>query len=314
MSAEKKSEKRTSSELVREFTVPTDWAEAMHSKGHLRLSPEKIHQLKGRATVKLPADLLAPLLQPAAKKSPIQWIEPLDAVHWLAPKVGGDAEAKSVIAERLRDGAIECTFVWTSRGPDIGPVTSRRPAYPDQVAGVQGPAWVSPIEPDGERLRLGLAFWGLSDSWEDDLQLWNWRDGVFVARWHSAVPASSDAPRDHPVLQMKTRMVVSGIRFNLRDIEKISESKVVNAVKRGRTGPRPKQFYFAPVMSRLESEILDGTISRFGALNRRGTQTNLEKEIAGAVTDADGAEPSESTVRRLAQELMKFWRAHSQDA
>ncbi len=110
-----------------EIIVPTDWAEAQLAKRALRLTSEQIDALEGNSTIKLPASLVNPLFGAPIDNSAIEWIEPIDAVHLLAPKLGGDAAAKLAIAERLRDGAIKCTCVWMSEGLDIGPITSLRP-------------------------------------------------------------------------------------------------------------------------------------------------------------------------------------------
>ena len=112
---------------------------------------------------------------------------------------------------------------------------------------------------------------------------------------------------------------VSSIRplLSINDAESIVETRPsseeaagVTKIEANKVGPKKKKFNYAPVLAKLQSEILSGAISRLGEVSGYGVQAKLEREIAYDLTDKDGLEPSESTVRRRAQELMKAWEQH----
>lgn len=205
-----------------EIIVPTEVIEAMMAKGQLQLSSEQIDQLEVESEIRLPRELWDAANPPTERKPPIEWIEPLDAVHWLSTKLGSDAAAKSAIVERLRDGAIQCTDVWMSMGPDIGPVTDRRPNYPRCSDGGHQTCWVTPVHRGKGPVKLGGAFWAHSDDWEADVKRWDWYGGVFVTSTNQHVLVSADGiPAQEIKSSERIRMVASGVRFSRADIEKI---------------------------------------------------------------------------------------------
>jgi len=305
-------------DMPTEIIVPSEWAEAMFAKGQLMLTPDQIDLLENNSTISLPRELVEAANPPRVRKNQVEWINPIDAVHWLSPKIGGDAAAKSTIVERLRDGAIECSFVWMSVGPDIGPISNKRPNYPIIGAKSGTGSWVTPIHRGKGPIILGWAIWHYSDDWDADLNRWNWREGVLVA---SSYPTSAVVVDGVPINELKMkarkRMVVSGVRFSRDDIAKIFggneavfEEARSSSTNRGRKGPRRKKFNYGPVLAQLQSEILSGAISRLGHFDEYGAQASLESEITEKLTRPDGSIPAESTVRRRAVELMVLWRQH----
>ena len=148
-------------ELPTEIIVSTHWAETQMARGLLSLTPKQIKKLEGNPTISLPADLVNTVIGPPKQKTPVEWLDPIEAVHWLSSRIGGDAVAKSAIAQRLRDGAIECSMTWMSEGPDVGPISHERPRFP--VIGsepIRGP-WVTPIHRGRAPHMLGggVCFW-----------------------------------------------------------------------------------------------------------------------------------------------------------
>jgi hypothetical protein len=296
----------------------------MVAKGKLTLTPAQFDLLTGSDDIELPADLINAVTGPPKSNQTREWIEPLDAVHWLSSKLGSDCAAKSAIAERLRDGAIVCCHVWMSKGPDMGPVSNKRPKYPVRGTEHSFPPWVSPVQLGEGLAMLGGEFWSYSDDWDADLKRWDWRSGVFVAsREEMTVVTVDGIPTRQMKSGLRTRMVVSGIRFNKEDIDKIvggedpKQSAGRDSAKpvsrkppnRGRTTPRRKKFDYGLVLARLESEIDSGEISVLGNVEDYGMQAQLEKRIIRELTDGDES-PSESTARRRAAKLMAIWREH----
>ena len=219
------SEQSTQSEddVPSEVIVPSDWAETMYSKGQLSLSDEQVGRLGNADTILLPRELMEAFKTPKEGRRPTEWIEPLDAVHLLAPHVGGDANAKSAIAERLRDGVIECHHVWLSEGPDLGPLSTRRPQVTGSLGAPNPAFWVLPSVPKFEDRRLGGAFWNYSDRWEKDIGRWDWPSGLFVASRDGNLQVTVDGlPIGRTVKRRRIRMVVSGIRFHRADIEALA--------------------------------------------------------------------------------------------
>lgn len=314
----KKTNTPAEDERPAEIIVSTHWAEAQMAKGLINLTPKQIKKLERNATISLPADMVIPIVGPPELKTPVVWIDPIDAVHLLSHRMGGDAAAKSAIAERFRDGAIKCSLVWMSEGPDVGPVSHERPRFPVLSSKPSYGSWVSRIHKGPTPLILGDAFLRYSDDWEADLQRWDWKSGLFILSYQPVSTLWIDGVlADATKAKFRNRIVMSGIRFNSADIKRIVESENPNfSIKaggtrtRGRSGPRQKKFDYGPVLARLQSEILTGEIDRLGGSEDFGVQAKLEREIVRELTDDDGLEPSETTVRRIAKKLIEMWRQH----
>ncbi len=313
-----KADTRAEDELPTEIIVSTAWAETQIARGLLSLTSEQIKKLEGNTTISLPADLVSSISGPPKKRTPVEWIEPIDAVHWLSHRIGGDAPAKSAIAQRLRDGAIECSMVWMSEGPDVGPISNQRPRFPVIGSKPNLTSWVTPIHQGPTPLKLGGAFLGRSDDWEADQKRWDWQNAIFIFSYQPVSTFWIDGVLlDTIKSKFRHRIVVSGIRFNSDDVKRMVESENPNSStnagqtkKRGRSGPRPKKFNYGPVLARLQSEIITGEIAQLGGAGDFGVQAELERKITRALTDNDGLEPSESTVRRHAKKLIEMWKQH----
>ena len=298
----------------------------MLARGLLKLSPAQIDQLSKSSIIGLPVEMM-PAAKPKEPIPPDGWIDPIDAVHWLAPHVGGDANAKLAIAERLRDGAIGCSVTWMSMGPDIGPFSNRRPNFPTMGPDAKLGPWASAVNSGGNPIMIGRAFWNFSDNWDADLKRWNWRAGLFVASCEDKTLIFADGvPLGEESDGSRRRMVVSGIRFSHRDIAKMvgiegssvlalshatsGQKKAEEGGARGRTGPRLKKHLWVKILSQLESEILTDGINKFGDPFVGGTQAQLEKYIQDQFSEISDRIPSESTVRRKVQPVMSHWREH----
>lgn len=313
----KRSATGKSDSTVDGYILDSGTAETLWARGEIDLTDRQIAELSTQPTIAL-APEQAPKFKPKNRKMPVEWLKPLEAVHWLSPYVGGDANAKLAIAERLKDGVIECAAVWLCESLDKGPLPTRRPTVASDPA-IPGTAYqISPPTPRASEIRLGGAFYSFSDDWEGDLKRWNWRSGIFVTS--NKRGAKVQVVKEIGVSQTTlapARMVAFGVRFSREDVEKISkpasssgasssESPEAKPRKRGRTGPRPKKHLLSAILARLESEILSGEIRRFGNVAEVGVQSAIEREIENSFPPDE--RPSESTIRRKVVKLMAAWR------
>lgn len=316
-------------EAASEVVVSSELAEELLAHGRLKLSPKQIEQLSASPTIRLPVETMELLRQPKVRQSPIEWMTPIEAVHHLAPHLGGDAAAKSAIVERLRDQAIACPMTWMSMGPDIGPLDGRRPKFPVLGLGEENGPWVTAINPGHKPLMMGGVFWDFSENIEEDAKRWNWRSGIFVSSREDKIIFSEDSiPIRMLNLRSRHRFVVSGVRFSREDILKIIDSGVsisssLNPInsgekekksgRRGKTGPRLKGAMWVRVLTELEREILACGVEKFGNPRVAGTQSQVETYVQRRFAEISDKIPSESTIRRRIQGVMKDWRATFSD-
>lgn len=130
------------------------------------------------------------------------WIDPLDAVHILSSRVGGDAVAKKAILERLKDCAIETTAKWFAMAVDVGrPYVDPVVSFEYEVSETQPRLSSSQYKElfferamptvSTSRFGDGLAFMAdRGDSvggalWaavnKSDFKRWDWKHGLFLA-------------------------------------------------------------------------------------------------------------------------------------
>lgn len=282
------SKSRKKSELPSIVTVPSSWAVTQYGKGRLQLSPAQIKQLETSDTIKIPRKQFEDVSAPLPPKSPIEWIEPLDAVHWLAARMGSDVAAKTAIAERLRDGAVDCSHVWMSEGPDIGPVSDSRPKFPVPSSGETRSPRVTPIRDGKNPSKTGNAFWLYSDNWDADLKRWNWSTGLFVVSRNDISTLSVDGiPKEELKSEVRSRMIAAGVRFDRKDIEKIGypesrldapteiQSETSQPNRKGVGGAPPKVEHWTAFWQAIIQISQDGRLNKSSFQSR----TELRQEI-----------------------------------
>jgi hypothetical protein len=205
--------------------------ERMHARGEITLTDEQLNQLDGRPYIDMPVGYDG---RPPASNRPVvvEWIDPLTAVHMLAPNFGGDAKAKLAIIERLKDHAIQCTMTWLCIQPDIGPLPRRRPQQSDAPQGPHEAREVSKVERNPTGTRLGGALWHNIEDVERDSARWSWNEGLFVASYpiSRSVDTGERAAGVVQITERRERMVASGVRFNKHDIERMLPTKGSNDV------------------------------------------------------------------------------------
>jgi len=215
--------KRSRAAEPAEVIVNAEYVEELVAKGVVKLSKEQLSKMAAGGQISLPVDVMAPVMKSARSREAIEWIDPVDAVHMLAPYVGGDAKAKSVIGERLRDGAVECSCLWLAQEPDVGPLPTRRPGPHLPAGEATSIKWSTPINTDTNVPVLGGFMWSYSDDWERDFRRWQWASGTFVASAKQAVTAHDQSGALVGKGRSALRMVAKGVRFNRAHILRIIE-------------------------------------------------------------------------------------------
>jgi hypothetical protein len=142
-------------------------------------------------------------------------------------------------------------------------------------------------------------------------KLWDWENGVF-ASIHAPDPTLSQREGENYWFRRAQRRLVSwDVMFKRSDINLIVDvaQDIYGEIKRNPRKIIPKyKWKNSPIFAKLAREITDGSISRLGDIDDRGTQASIEREILNAVFEEHKGYPSESTARLEAQKLMDAWR------
>lgn len=305
-------------------------AEMMYARGEISLTKTQVAQLASQPTIALTPDQ-APDFKPKVRAQPVEWMTALDAVHWLSPHVGGDAQAKRAIAERLKDGALECSCVWLAESLDVGELPTRRPTVSKEMK--VGTAFrIAPPTPLPSEIRLGGMMFSFSDNWERDLDRWKWDSGTIVtSNQHGAKLETVDEEGQARIVMAPARMVAFGVRFLREDIERIAGPAAADSSKqadvtarkrpsRGKSGSQPRKKRNAraafpreiiagehALMEELLGKVRDGSISEFGPRTVRGTQARIKRHIILRLTQPDGEELSWSSAHRRVTIIMNAW-------
>lgn len=170
-----------------------------------------------------------------------EWVSTLEAVHLIAPRVGGDKAAKKAIVERLRDCSIQARAWWVAQAIDIG-----RP-YVEPVLSVEWNDGEQPPEmtsSDWQQMRrskskpvisqtrvgdaqafdvrenpmLGCAFW--RDMKKADLRRWDWTSGFCLASYPAGTVFTQCEIENYQ--RWPIRMFALGVEFSKSDIKKIA--------------------------------------------------------------------------------------------
>ena len=266
------------------------------------------------------------------------WMSPSDAVKLLSPLVGGDAAAKALIAERLRDGALLATAGFMAESADIGPiahvVTDRQrerlvqefasegaeieidsnfPQVSETHVGTRYAYWID--NPGIKRVIIGGAFWRGSFDWQKDLSRWQWGEGTFVVSCPTAIQGKQLPPNVPLSARFPKRLVAYGVEFPQPEISKIvnsfslrqpntSANQPVHPCKPQRRAPR--KFDWEDMLLELVA------LSHVKGLNKEfvkefdmsGWQQSLEGWISQYFIDLD-IDVGDSVVRNHAQKIVK---------
>jgi hypothetical protein len=201
--------------------ISSPMLEKMYNSGEIKLTDEELAQLDGRPMVTMSSDYESrmPKTEPLG---PLEWIEPLEAVDWLAPRLGGEAQAKSAILGRLIDGRIHCTCIWTCEQPDIGPLPQLRPREVSNPSKSDQAFYVSELSTPSSVTLLGGAMWNRGEHWDEDQKRFKWAEGLFVSSFDNGVMVTSNTEDgDSQGRLLRGRIVAYGVRFNRANVEAI---------------------------------------------------------------------------------------------
>jgi hypothetical protein len=245
-----------------------------------------------------------------------EWIGPLQAVHLLSPKIGGDSKAKAAIAERLKDNAVLATAWWMAEGVDVG-LPYREPALIKEIRqGDEAPTWsVSEVQTlrqtgtmptvsltkagdgmafriwDGandDRLILGGHFWGAVR--KNDIERWDWANGFFITscppgEWKSA-EVMNNLNEKFP-----RRTFALGVRFRRADIESMLGEPAFSA---------PPLKPVQSTRGAKQSESWPHWVAMLTVLIHEGetfsSARSLVRKVADRLNDAGLPHPSDNTV------------------
>lgn len=193
------------------------------------------------------------------------WMAAIDAVHLIAPTVGGDEKAKKAIFERLIDGAIPARARWAAMGIDLGqPYVMSSLVLDGEDGSPSNPKdalqkLLEKTKPTVAQNRIGdgLAF-SVNGSCKlprgfwlhakpRDLKRWDWANGFVIVKhdpgkWQSSecrIPNSDRFPM---------RSFAYGVEFEKAAVASILGERKTEALqslhsKRGRP-PSPKTAYW----------------------------------------------------------------------
>jgi hypothetical protein len=168
-----------------------------------------------------------------------QSTKPTEAVALLAPMVGGDEQAKALLASRFYDMSLKVTAAYMTESADVGPIPNvfvddveatldsgatvrvdrGFPQVSDRKIGTNYVFWESSRD---RRINLGGATPRFSADIAKDLKRWDWGAATFVFS-RPAIISGEKIPDELPLrLRVPTRMVIYGIRFERSEIEKLA--------------------------------------------------------------------------------------------
>ena len=266
-----------------------------------------------------------------------EWISPRESVNLLSPLVGGDAAAKALLADRLRDGVLLATAGFMAESADVGAIAhvvtdrerqrqmikfasdgaeieidSNFPQVSETHVGTRFACWID--NPGMKRVIVGGAFWGASFDWQKDLGRWQWGEGTFVASCPAAIQGKQNPP-DVPLSAcFPKRLVAYGVEFQRSEIQKIVDSFLPYQLNKNTNQSNPpkspqrrvaKFDWEAMLLELVALSHVKGLDEHFNKKSElSGWQQSLEKWILDYFSDRD-VEVGESAARDHARQIVK---------
>lgn len=183
-----------------------------------------------------------------------EWIPLLKSVHLLAPKFGGDVQAKELILSRFRDGALRSRAHFYVQEADIGPVNFRRyldswSGWPDQTRPESYPrmlaeCYVRASSDKDSYLVVPHNFFSNFKTWHIDSSSISWARGQIILRRPANFKRKGKrqllvTPADVEGIDEKSafvRRIVSGLQVRLDDILAIIQPDVSFGISRANDG------------------------------------------------------------------------------
>ena len=208
---------------------------------------------------------------------------------------------------------------WPSRAAagicqlDFGSIPTLLPRPPDARTLIVSPLLIDIYQSPNRHVRILPNFWESKRSLFVE-ELWDWRSGVFASVGFLPTGLVQLEGDKRWLVEVPNRWVAFDVEFSaqpvLNFISKIS-GRIDNQRSEKRIKARNKNWPYATVLLELESEIENGSISRFGGPHDYGVQAQIGRFIRDRILEAVGDEPPKSSVSEKARTVMKQWRHHA---
>ncbi|GLT02456.1 hypothetical protein GCM10007897_38660 [Sphingobium jiangsuense] len=230
------------------------------------------------------------------------WIEAREALNWARVAFRNYDMAKSLLEEALRNGKLCALADDIIVEPDMGKVGSWRKSKEIKVK-----RWYYDARPD--RVNIIKGFWRQrSVSFYDD-NLWNWEKNTFATTDEPEILLIYEEGEDFYTTKVGKRYVAFGVSFLHDEIKYIIDKNIRFSLIRPGSILRKPKWDWEKILSSYRAMILDRKLEEeFGPLEREGTQAKLEAAILQRAGEIDGKPPSETTVRRQAQRIIKEYK------
>lgn len=228
------------------------------------------------------------------------WISVREAVNRLSLSFGGDFQAKRILADRLRDGALTAKAARLTETQDMGTVNWKA-RKPEIKARGNIKVNLARYRPDKIDTPVDSAIWSLSDSWESDQALWQWGEGNFVV----TLKRQGNRPWH--------RYVMTGVKFRASEIDRMIGSDAPTAAPVLQSTPQLNP----PVKWRWEDVLIDLMMIAdadslemgIGPLQERGGTARLQKWFADKFMELQGDHPSKTELYLRARKIVRRLRS-----
>jgi hypothetical protein len=242
------------------------------------------------------------------------WMPIRKVVSRISRIVGGDLQAKQMIATRLRDLEFTACADLIADGIDMGAVRLAPPTVSETKF---GSGYATEIYGTvGQINILGPAFWRFSHDLESDLKRWDWGFGLVVLSRPPLIKSEPPSDRFPPKVRFGTRSVAYNVRVRRAEIDAIlgvetsSQSLTAEQQKVPAQVAPLRKFDWEPVLIDLMMVAdLEGLAETFQSPFVKGNQVALETWLKQRMAARFGSEPSESEVRKRASAVFAALRA-----
>ena len=267
-----------------------------------------------------------------------QWVRLKDAIGLISSGVGGDKKAKTTIANRMRDGTLEASYLWFAEGADIGdPIRYQpieydpedkeavkfarsdaalwqmtAPSVSDTKVGSGLALFVTPC-PKGPTI-IGGGFWqsGSVPNWKSDIKRWDWASGlVVVTRPPAILSKNTNVDIIH---KLPIRLFAYDVRVNRSQLLAISNpiSLVGKSLKsRSKAGRNRDPNGWGPWIAEAINLERNGPISP--SISAHAFNLAIHERLQALVAKGEMESPvlDPDSTYDTASSLLKHFRAHN---
>lgn len=230
----------------------------------------------------------------------VVWISAREAVNRLTLVFGG--EAKAILVDRLRDGALTAKASRLAETLDIGKVIWGE-NKPDLRSSGKVNVVLPKFRPDKVDTLIDSSLWSRSASWETDQKLWQWGRGNFVVTLERKPP------------QPWRRIQMRGVQFDALEIGQITGGGTFKSETKSRSGSGMSDPVYLPPPIKWEWEdvLIDlvmvaevhGLEDGIGSLKQTGGTTRLQNWFAKRFDEHQGEHPSKTELYLRARKVTR---------